>query len=50
MTDREKEEIKLRLLFVIDIFLLLGIVMILFRIVESNNQMTIWLLEHGRLK
>ena len=43
MSEKEKWEIKIKLLFIVNIIML-------FRIVESNNEMTVWMLEHGRLK
>ena len=50
MSEKEKWEIKIKLLFIVDIMMLLFIIIMLFRIVESNNEMTVWMLEHGRLK
>ena len=50
MTEKEKREIIAKILFLIDVIMLLFIIIMLFRIVESNNEMTIWMLEHGRIK
>ena len=50
MNKKEKWEIKIKLLFIVDIIMLLFIIIMLFRIVESNNEMTVWMLEHVRLK
>lgn len=50
MSEKEKWEIKIKLLFLIDIIMLLFVIMMLFRIVESNNEIVVWMLEHGRLK
>ena len=50
MSEKEKREIITKILFLIDIIMLLFIIIMLFRIVESNNEMTIWMLEHGRIK
>ena len=42
MSEKEKWEIKIKLLFIVDIIMLLFIIIMLFRIVESNNEMTVW--------
>ena len=50
MSEKEKREIITKILFLIDVIMLLFIIIMLFRIVESNNEMTVWMLEHGRIK
>lgn len=50
MNEKEKNEIIIKLLFVADVIILLFVIIMLFRIVESNNEMTVWMLEHGRIK
>lgn len=50
MSEKEKREIITKILFLIDVIMLLFIIIMLFRIVESNNEMTIWMLEHRRIK
>lgn len=50
MNEKEKWEIKIKLLFLIDIIMLLFVIVMLFRIIGSNNEMNVWMLEHGRLK
>ena len=50
MNKKEKDEIIIKLLFVADVIILLFVIIMLFRIVESNNEMTVWMLEHGRIK
>lgn len=50
MNDDEKLEIKIKILFLLNIIMFLVLIVMLFKIVETNNEMTVWLLEHGRLK
>lgn len=50
MNEEEKNEIVIKLLFVANVIMLLFIIIMLFKIVESNNEMTVWMLEHGRMK
>ena len=50
MSEKEKREIITKILFLIDVIMLLFIIIMLFRIIESNNAMTVWMLEHGRIK
>lgn len=50
MNDDEKLEIKIKILFLLNIIMFLVLMVMLFKIVETNNEMTVWLLEHGRLK
>ena len=50
MNEKEKNEIIIKLLFVANVIIFLFIIIMLFKIVESNNEMTVWMLEHGRIK
>ena len=50
MSEDEKEKAKIKLLFLVDVILLIGVIVMLFKLVETNNEMTVWLLEHGRIK
>ena len=50
MNEEEKNEIVIKLLFLANVIMLLFIIIMLFKIVESNNEMTVWMLEHGRIK
>ena len=50
MNEKEKNEIIIKLLFVANVIIFLFIIIMLFKIVESNNEMTVWMLEHGRMK
>jgi hypothetical protein len=50
MDEIEKEELKIKLLFLIDIILLVGILWIGFKIITLNNMTTVWMVEHGGIK
>ena len=50
MDKNEKEEIKLKLLFILCVLMFLFVMVMAFRVVKANNEMTVWMLEHGRLK
>ena len=50
MNEKEKWEVAVKLLFFIDLVLFVLILALVFSLIESNNEMTIWMLEHGRIK
>ena len=50
MNEKEKWETEIKLLFLIAIIIGLLVLYMGFRLVESNNEMTVWMLEHGRIK
>ena len=50
MDDFEKEELKIKLLFLIDIIILVGVLWLGFKVITLNNMATVWLLEHGGIK
>ena len=50
MNDDDKLEMKVKLLFIVDLILLVLILFMAFKLIESNNETTAWLLEHGRIK
>ena len=50
MSKREKDEIIIKILFLIDVIILVLVLFMAFKLVESNNETTVWLLEHGRIK
>lgn len=50
MNEEEKNEIVIKLLFLANVIMLLFIIIMLFKIVESNNEMTVWMLEHRGIK
>ena len=50
MDDDDKLEIQVKIMFLIDVILLVLILFMAFKLVESNNETTAWLLEHGRIK
>ena len=50
MSERDKWEIKIKLLFLLAIIVGLVVLYMGFRVIESTNEMTVWMLEHGRLK
>ncbi len=50
MDEIEKEELKIKLLFLIDIIILVGVLWLGFKVITLNNMATAWLLEHGGIK
>lgn len=50
MDEIEKEELKIKLLFLIDIIILVGVLWLGFKVITLNNMTTAWLLEHGGIK
>ena len=50
MNDLEKEEIKIKLLFLIVLIMLVGVLYLAFKVITLNNMATVWMLEHGGLK
>ena len=50
MNDLEKEEIKIKLLFLIVLIILVGVLYLAFKVITLNNMTTVWILEHGGLK
>ena len=50
MNEREKWEIKIRLLFLLVVVVGVVVLYMGFRLIEANNEMTVWMLEHGRIK
>ena len=50
MDDDDKLEMKVKLLFVVDLILLVLILFMAFSLITKNNEATVWLLEHGRIK
>ena len=50
MDEIEKEELKIKLLFLIDVIILVGVLWLGFKVITLNNMATAWLLEHGGIK
>lgn len=50
MDEFEKEELKIKLLFLIDIIMLAVVLWLGFKIITLNNMTTVWMLEHGGIK
>ena len=50
MDEFEKEELKIKLLFLIDIIMLAVVLWLGFKIITLNNMTTVWMVEHGGIK
>ena len=50
MSDLEKEELKIKLLFLVVAIMFVGVLYLAFKVITLNNTTTVWMLEHGGLK
>lgn len=50
MSDLEKEELKIKLLFLVVAIMFVGVLYLAFKVITLNNMTTVWMLEHGGIK